>query len=88
MDFLFGRIVARQTLFNRQNIWGIQGWGVKVVKFSLEEGKKYFGEIDGQRFYIGSRVPYKGNKELANSSGTAAQRYDRNAFREKFQALG
>lgn len=35
---------------------------MKIVSFCLEEGNKYYGTIDGKRFYIGSRVPYKGGK--------------------------
>lgn len=57
---------------------------MKVVSFSLEEGNKYFGRIDGQRFYIGSRVPYRGGKGLANSSGTARQKYDRAQYRDQY----
>ncbi|GFE90442.1 hypothetical protein [Steroidobacter agaridevorans] len=57
---------------------------MKVVSFSLEEGNKYFGRIDGKRFYIGSRVPYLGGKGLANSSGTALQKYDRRQFRDQY----
>jgi hypothetical protein len=50
---------------------------MKIVKFSLEQGNKYFGEIDGTRFFIGSRVSYQGGKGLANTRGDEAQRYDR-----------
>lgn len=56
---------------------------MKVVSFSLEQGNKYFGKIDGTRFFIGSRVPYEGGKGLMNAIGTAAQRYDRATFRTK-----
>jgi hypothetical protein len=57
---------------------------MKVVSFSLEEGNKYFGKIDGARFFIGSRVPYQGGKGLANARGTAAQKYDRALFRDQY----
>lgn len=57
---------------------------MKVVSFSLEEGSKYFGKIDGARFFIGSRVPYLGGKGLANARGTAAQKYDRAQFRDQY----
>lgn len=54
---------------------------MKIVGFSLEQGNKYFGKIDGERFFIGSRIGYQGNKGLMNTTGTAAQKYDRAAFR-------
>lgn len=54
---------------------------MKIVSFSLEQGNKYFGEIDGTRFFIGSRVSYDGGKGLMNISGTSTQKYDRAAFR-------
>ena len=54
---------------------------MKIVSFSLEQGNKYFGKIDNERFLIGSRVPFHGNKGLTNTTGTAAQKYDRKAFR-------
>ena len=54
---------------------------MKIVNFSLEQGNKYFGEIDGSRFFIGSRVPYEGGKGLMNVGGTPAQKYDRAFFR-------
>lgn len=54
---------------------------MKLVSFSLEQGNKYFGKIDGARFFIGSRVSFEGNKGLMNVSGTSAQRYDRAEFR-------
>lgn len=54
---------------------------MKIVSFTLEAGNKYFGKIDGNRFFIGSRVPYEGGKGLMNISGTAAQKYDRADFR-------
>ncbi|HWN98597.1 MAG TPA: hypothetical protein VNS63_04940 [Blastocatellia bacterium] len=54
---------------------------VKIVNFSLEQGNKYFGKIDGTRFFIGSRVSFEGGKGLMNVSGTSAQKYDRAAFR-------
>lgn len=57
---------------------------MKVVSFSLEEGNKYFGRIDGRRFYIGSRVPYREGKGLVNLSGNAGQKYDRTRFRERY----
>ncbi len=57
---------------------------MKVVSFSLEQGNKYFGKIDGNRFFIGSRVPFDGGKGLMNISGTLAQKYDRSQFRAKF----
>jgi hypothetical protein len=57
---------------------------MKVVSFSLEEGSKYFGRIDGGRFFIGSRVPYREGKGLVNARGTASQRYDRAQFRARY----
>ena len=57
---------------------------MKIVSFSLEQGDKYFGEIDGTRFFIGNRVTYKGNKGLMNISGVASQKYERAAFRPTF----
>jgi hypothetical protein len=57
---------------------------MKIVSFSLEQGNKYYGKIDGTRFFIGSRVPYNGGKGLMNISGTAAQKYDRVVFRPTY----
>lgn len=31
---------------------------MKLVGFSLEHGNKYFGKIDGMRFFIEARAPY------------------------------
>lgn len=55
---------------------------MKIVSFSLEQGSKYFGKIDGDRFFIGTRVSFQGLKGLMNTTGTPAQKYDRSAFRE------
>lgn len=52
-----------------------------IVEFSLEQGGKYFGKIDGNRFFIGNRVPFDGGKGLMNIKGTSAQRYNREEFR-------
>ena len=57
---------------------------MKIVSFSLEQGNKYFGKIDGNRFFIGSRVPYDGGKGLMNVGGTSSQKYDRTKFRSIF----
>jgi hypothetical protein len=57
---------------------------MKIVSFSLEQGNKYYGKIDGSRFFIGSRVSYEGGKGLMNISGTSTQRYDRSAYRPTF----
>lgn len=57
---------------------------MKVVSFSLEEGNKYYGKIDGARFFIGSRVSYEGGKGLMNLTGTSAEKYDRSVFRPTF----
>ena len=58
---------------------------MKVVTFSLEPDNKYFGKVDGgPRFFIGSRVPYLGNKGLMNTIGNQVQQYDRTAFREAY----
>jgi hypothetical protein len=54
---------------------------MKIVEFSLEQGNKYFGKIDGSRFFIGSRVPFEGGKGLMNLTGTPAQKYNRAEFR-------
>lgn len=56
---------------------------MKVVSFSLEAGDRYFGRIDGQRFYIGKRVSYEGNKGLMNVTPDGAPRYDPNAYRAR-----
>jgi len=57
---------------------------MKIVSFTLEQGNKYYGKIDGQRFHIGNRVPYEGNKGLMNITGTPQQRYDRATYRSQF----
>ena len=57
---------------------------MKIVSFSLEQTTKYFGKIDGTRFFIGSRVPFDGFKGLMNVSGLATQRYNRLDFRDKY----
>ena len=57
---------------------------MKIVSFSLEQGNKYFGKIDGVRFFIGSRVSFDGGKGLMNVTGTSAQKYDRAAFRPDY----
>jgi hypothetical protein len=54
---------------------------MKIVSFTLEQGNKYFGKIDGTRFFIGSRVSFDGGKGLMNLIGTPAQRYNRADFR-------
>jgi hypothetical protein len=54
---------------------------MKIVSFTLEQGNKYFGKIDGTRFFIGSRVPFEGGKGLMNLVGTPAQKYNRADFR-------
>ena len=54
---------------------------MKFVEFTLEQGNKYFGKIDGTRFFIGNRVPFDGGKGLMNIKGTSAQRYNREEFR-------
>jgi hypothetical protein len=54
---------------------------MKVVKFSLEQGNRYFGEIDGARFFVGRRVSYQRGKGLTNTVGTPDQIYDRSQFR-------
>ena len=53
---------------------------MKIVEFNLEQGNKYFGKIDGTRFFIGSRVPFQGGKGLMNLKGTSVQRYNREEF--------
>ncbi|MBD2700746.1 hypothetical protein IC229_08865 [Spirosoma sp. BT702] len=57
---------------------------MKIVSFSLEQTNKYFGKIDGTRFYIGSRVPYEGFKGLMNVIGQSTQRYNRFDFRNEY----
>lgn len=57
---------------------------MKLVSFTLEQGNKYFGQIDGTRFFIGSRVSFEGNKGLMNVTGSQGQRYDRSQFRQKY----
>ncbi len=43
---------------------------MKLVEFTLEQGNKYFGKIDGTRFFIGNRVPFDGGKGLMNIKGS------------------
>jgi hypothetical protein len=57
---------------------------MKVVSFTLEQGNKYFGKIDGQRFFIGKRVSFQGNKGLMNIEGKSDQKYRRAEFRSTF----
>lgn len=57
---------------------------MKIVSFSLEQGNKYYGKIDGTRFFIGNRVSYAGKKGLMNIRGTSTQKYDRNVYRPAF----
>lgn len=57
---------------------------MKLVSFSLEQGNKYFGKIDGARFFIGSRVPYEGRKGLMNTTGSGAQKYERSKYRPEY----
>jgi len=54
---------------------------MKIVGFSLEQSNKYFGKIDGTRFFIGKRVPFVDGKGLMNITGTSAQKYNRADFR-------
>jgi hypothetical protein len=54
---------------------------MKVVSFTLEQGNKYFGRVDGgPKFFIGRRVSFEGNKGLMNVAGTPAEKYDRTQF--------
>jgi hypothetical protein len=57
---------------------------MKVVSFSLEESNKYYGKIDGTRFFIGSRVSYEDGKGLMNLTGTSTQKYERSVYRPTF----
>lgn len=57
---------------------------MKIVSFSLEQVNKYYGKIDGTRFFIGSRVPFDGFKGLINASGQPSQRYNREDFRQSY----
>lgn len=57
---------------------------MKVISFSLEQGNKYYGKVDGRRFLIGRRVSYEGGKGLMNVEGAATQKYDRAVFRPAF----
>lgn len=57
-----------------------------VVNFTQEQGSKYYGRIDGMRFYIGGRVKRNGLKGLMNVSGQAPDRYDAAPFRQEFGA--
>jgi|ERR1051326_1874100 hypothetical protein len=54
---------------------------MKIVDFTLEQGGRYFGTIDGNRFFIGSRTSFDGGKGLINLKGTAEQQYNREEFR-------
>jgi hypothetical protein len=57
---------------------------MKTVSFTLKDRNKYYGDIDGQQFFIGDRVSYKGNNGLRNLKGDGAPRYDRKHYREEF----
>ena len=57
---------------------------MKIVSFSLEQVNKYYGKIDGAKFFVGSRIPYEGFKGLMNASGQPSQRYNRNDFRDAY----
>lgn len=57
---------------------------MKIVSFSLEQGNRYYGAIDGQRFFIGRRVSYGPRKGLMNVEGSEAQRYQRAAYRHAY----
>jgi hypothetical protein len=57
---------------------------MKIVRFSLEQGNKYLGKVDGTRCFIDNRVPFDGGKGLMNVSGTSAQKYDRDHFTSSF----
>lgn len=52
---------------------------MKMVSFSLIQGNKYFGKVDGTRFFIGLRVTFQGNKGLMNVQGTALRAASRKA---------
>jgi len=54
---------------------------MKLVAFSLEQGSRYYGRIDGQRFFIGRRVVWQGRRGLMNAEGVPAQRYQPDAHR-------
>lgn len=57
---------------------------MKVVSYSLRNGDQYFGTIDEQEFYIGSRVRYnRVNRGLMNTRGAAGELYDPSDFREQ-----
>ena len=53
---------------------------MKIVNFSLEQGNRYFGEIDGNRFFIGSRVPYDGGKGLITGIPSNDQKRSRPGY--------
>lgn len=57
---------------------------MKIVSFSLEQTNKYFGNIGGTRFFIGSRVGFDGGKGLMNVTGNANQKYNRADFRDQY----
>jgi hypothetical protein len=60
---------------------------MKLVSFSLEQGSKYYGKIDADRFFIGRRVNgerYGGGNGLMNIVGNPGQRYDREVYRSKY----
>ncbi len=57
---------------------------MKLVSFSLEQGNRYFAEIDGARFLVGKRVSFEGGKGLMNVTGTSTQRYERADYRPRF----
>jgi hypothetical protein len=69
----------------RKRFHNRKGAAMKIVSFSVEQGNKYFGKVDGgPKFFIGSRVSYEGSKGLMNVAGTAVQKYDRTAFRPAY----
>ena len=57
---------------------------MKNVSFSLENTNEYYGRIDGQRFFIGKRVSYEGNKGLANTRGNSILKYNRFNYQPEF----
>jgi hypothetical protein len=53
---------------------------MKLVDFTLKDGKFYAKVDGGPEFFVGKRVTYQGKKGLTNLSSTAAERYSRTDY--------
>jgi hypothetical protein len=57
---------------------------MKIVSYSLRDGNRYYGRIDGKEFFIGKRVSYLKNKGLRNLVGLTKDKYNRADYRDKY----